>query len=246
MSPFLFISQLGPIPFFLVLAGSFLPALLWLWFWLREDKVHPEPPMMLILTFLGGMASVFTALALQNLLYSQDIKIESFGVLLYVATEEISKLFFAYIIALRTRADDEPIDPIIYMIAVAIGFSALENTLFISSSLVQSGATASVAIAVFRYFGATVLHILASASIGVAIGFAFYKKPEIKYIYTVLGICVAIGLHSTFNLLIMKYSGSNILLIFVPFWIAGLLLILSFEKIKKIFPTNFKGIQVRG
>ncbi len=236
MSALAFISKLDTFPFFLVLSGSFLPALFWLWFWLREDKVHPEPPLMLVLAFLGGMASVFTALVLQNLLYYYKIDSNSLSIVFYVATEELSKFFFAYIIALRSRSDDEPVDPLIYMIATALGFSALENTLFTAGSLLQTGGLASIYTASLRYFGATVLHVLASGSIGVALGFSFYKNHEKKFIFTTIGIVVAIFLHTAFNLLIIRYGGSNLVLVFVPFWIAVLLLILCFERIKKIFP----------
>ena len=35
--------------------GGMLPALFWLWFWLQEDKLHPEPRSRIMLAFLGGM-----------------------------------------------------------------------------------------------------------------------------------------------------------------------------------------------
>jgi RsiW-degrading membrane proteinase PrsW (M82 family) len=244
MSPLVIISQLDTLPFFFVLAGSFLPALLWLWFWCREDKARPEPPIMLILTFLGGMASVFTALVAQNYLVSHHIRSDTFStIFLYVATEELSKFFFAYIIALRSRSDDEPIDPIIYMIASALGFSALENALFITGSFLENGSMGGITIGVLRFLGATLLHILASSAIGVSIGLAFYKKSGVKFIYAVLGTIAAISLHASFNLLIIGYgdSGSLYVLFFVfaPFWAAMLGLILCFELVKKVspFPT---------
>ena len=50
-------------PKILILAflGGVTPALLWLWFWLKEDKLHPEPRGLLILSFMVGMLA--TALA---------------------------------------------------------------------------------------------------------------------------------------------------------------------------------------
>lgn len=244
MSLLLIISQLDTLPFFFVLAGSFLPALLWLWFWLREDKAKPEPPIMLILTFFGGMASVFTAIVAQNFLAKHNINSGAFPtILLYVATEELSKFFFAYIIALRSRSDDEPIDPIIYMIASALGFSALENALFITGSFLETGGAAGVTIGILRFLGATLLHILASSAIGIGIGLAFYKKSGAKFIYTVLGTAAAIALHASFNLLIIGYGDSGslyvLLFVFAPFWAAMLGLILCFELVKKVspFPT---------
>ena len=39
----------------------FLPPLVWLMFYLREDR-HPEPKLLLLLAFIGGMVSVVLAI----------------------------------------------------------------------------------------------------------------------------------------------------------------------------------------
>ncbi len=52
-----------------------VPALLWLWFWLKED-VHPEPLKMITLSFLGGMVAVVLVLPFQQLvlkIYNQQL-----------------------------------------------------------------------------------------------------------------------------------------------------------------------------
>jgi len=46
---------------FFAFVGGLLPALLWLWFWLRED-LHPEPRRILLLTFTAGMVMAIVAL----------------------------------------------------------------------------------------------------------------------------------------------------------------------------------------
>ena len=43
-----------------------IPALFWLWFWLREDKERPEPLLLIAITFIAGMAVVPLALPLQK------------------------------------------------------------------------------------------------------------------------------------------------------------------------------------
>ena len=40
------------------LVGGILPALLWLWFWLKEDAKKPEPGSLILVAFLGGMIAV--------------------------------------------------------------------------------------------------------------------------------------------------------------------------------------------
>jgi len=167
-------SKLDPEVLFFALTGGFLPAIFWLWFWLKEDSERPEPKMMLIITFLGGMAAVILSIALE--IYSKPYadKLGNYGTMIYVAIEEIVKFSFAFMIALKSRFDNEPIDPLIYMIATALGFAALENSIFITSSYLDEGVSASVSNGIQRFLGATLLHTAASGSIGLALGLSFY------------------------------------------------------------------------
>ena len=48
--------------------GGILPALFWLWFWTREDKVHPEPRMRVMLAFMGGMVAVIAVYPLEKIM----------------------------------------------------------------------------------------------------------------------------------------------------------------------------------
>src|SRR3990172_4645093 len=47
--------------------GGILPALFWLWFWLKEDREHPEPRGKIAASFLVGMGAVFLALPLEHI-----------------------------------------------------------------------------------------------------------------------------------------------------------------------------------
>ena len=46
----------------IALIGGILPALFWLWFWIREDKEKPEPKKLLFGAFVGGSIAVLIAL----------------------------------------------------------------------------------------------------------------------------------------------------------------------------------------
>jgi RsiW-degrading membrane proteinase PrsW (M82 family) len=48
--------------FFYGLLGGLLPALLWLWFFLKEDSKRPEPKWLILAAFLAGMLAVILAL----------------------------------------------------------------------------------------------------------------------------------------------------------------------------------------
>ena len=52
--------------FFIALLGGVLPALLWLAFWLLEDRCQPEPKRYIVLCFFAGAAVVYLALQLER------------------------------------------------------------------------------------------------------------------------------------------------------------------------------------
>lgn len=216
------------------LLGGVLPALLWLWFWLKEDRLHPEPKTRVALVFLVGMVSVFIALKLEEYVFTANMPGISFlTVILWASIEEIMKYGSAYFTALRSKVSDEPIDAVIYMITAALGFSALENTLFLFNPINGGFFIQSILTGNSRFLGATLLHVASSAVIGVMIGLSYYKRPLIKKIFLFTGIVLSIILHTIFNLLIIKLEG-DLFFIFSGIWILIILLIIMVEKIKKV------------
>jgi RsiW-degrading membrane proteinase PrsW (M82 family) len=216
------------------LLGGILPAILWLWFWLREDRLHPEPKTRIALVFLVGMVSVFLALWLESYIFTATLSgLSLITVVLWAGIEEIIKYASAYFAALRNKVADEPIDAVIYMITAALGFSALENTLFLFNSIDSGYFIQSIMTGNSRFLGATLLHIASSAIIGVMIGLAYYKKPLTRKIFLVLGVCTSIVLHTVFNLFIIRFQ-DDLFFVFAGIWVLIVLLIVMIEKIKKV------------
>lgn len=211
------------------LAGL-LPALFWLWFLLREDSSRPEPRILLISTFLSGMLIVPLVLPLQELAVTL-FKGENL-IFVWVMIEEILKYSAALVVVLWNRAVDEPIDAIVYMITVALGFSALENALFIFNPLMEGNYFDSFMTGNLRFLGATLLHVLASATVGVAMALSYYKRRGAKILSALFGLFAAILLHALFNLFIMDARGGTVLGIFMAVWIGIIVLFLIFEKVK--------------
>jgi RsiW-degrading membrane proteinase PrsW (M82 family) len=216
----------------IIFAGIFgiIPAILWLWFWLKED-IHPEPNKLIVFTFLCGMLSTFLAIPLQH---SFELVTGNTTALffLWAMSEESLKLGSAWVGGLHTSQDDEPIDPIIYMIVAALGFVAMENTLFLVDPLISGNLIGTFLTNNLRFIGATLLHITASSTVGVAMAVSFKKTKVNKIIYVLLGLILATVLHTLFNLFIMNSSDSNIFLVFGFIWVGLIVLMLTFEKIK--------------
>lgn len=214
------------------LLGGFIPALFWLWFWLREDKARPEPRVLIFTAFVAGIAVVPLVLPFQK--YASEHFTGQNLIFVWVIVEEVLKYSAALIVILWNKAVDEPIDCIIYMITIALGFAALENALFIFNPLRDGEIATSILTGNFRFLGSTLLHVLASGTVGVMMALSFYKRPWLRTTYATLGLCIAIVLHVLFNFFIMKSSGEMILGVFLSVWMGIIVLFLIFEKVKLI------------
>ncbi len=217
---------------FLALAGGLVPAIFWLWFWLREDRCHPEPKRLIFTSFLAGMSVVFFVLPLQQ--FAMERFTGNDLMIVWVIIEEVLKYSAALIVVLWNKAVDEPMDAIIYMITIALGFSSLENALFIFTPLTAGNIAESVITGNFRFLGATLLHILASGTVGVAMAFSFYKKARARITAATVGLCIAIVLHALFNFSIMSARGEAVLGVFMFVWLGVIVFFLILEKVKRI------------
>lgn len=220
----------------LALLSGLLPSLLWLWFWLREDNLHPEPRGRIAKTFLVGILSVIIVLPIQIYISSITADGSSTQYLLWAFTEEFLKFAGAFLVALSTDIIDEPIDIVIYMITVALGFAAIENALFILKPLVQGDIVRSIVTTNLRFIGASLLHIVSSASVGLCIALAYYENSKIKHIAVITGLILATALHTAFNLFIIRASALGTIKIFGVVWCAVVILMFLFEKVKTIKP----------
>jgi len=214
-----------------------IPALIWLWFWLKEDK-HPEPAKMITLSFVGGMAAVVLVLPLQQAVFDYVKEQNALAFTLWAALEELFKFLFVYFIALRRKCTDEPVDDVIYLIISALGFVTAENTLFLLGPLQSGDFIDTLVNGNLRFVGASLLHIMSSATIGVFMALAYYKSHAKKKMYLFFGIVLAIVLHTSFNLFIINKAGGNIFFIFGLVWVGIILLLLMFEKIKSEKPNQ--------
>jgi len=229
--------------FAIAFLGGLIPALFWLWFWLHEDREQPEPYLLIAAAFIGGMMVVPIALPLQKL--AMDIYQGDNLIFVWVIIEEVLKYAAALIIVLWNRAVDEPIDVIIYMIALALGFSALENALFLFNPLQDGDITNTLLTGNFRFLGATLLHVLASGTVGVFLALAFYRSARQKLFWGTFGLFIAIILHALFNFFIMDASGETILGVFLFVWMGIVVLMLVFDKIKIIEARHNNELPIR-
>ncbi|MES3030799.1 MAG: PrsW family glutamic-type intramembrane protease [Patescibacteria group bacterium] len=219
-----------------LLSGT-LPALIWLWFWLKEDNLHPEPRSLIAITFLSGGLAVIIAILLEKRV-ADMVADSNLRYILWAAVEEIVKFGIVVLVAFRARYIDEPIDAMIYCITMALGFAAIENTFFILSPLGDGEIAKSIVTGNMRFIGATLVHVVSSASIGFMIALSFYKNAFIKSLSIAFGIILSIALHAAFNLTIINLTATNTLKVFGWVWCSVVILIILFEEAKGIKPKT--------
>jgi len=239
---------------FLSLVAGFLPALVWLWFWLKEDRERPEPKLMILKTFIAGGLAVVVAFVVQqatltalpkfglnpDLILSQigqsSFLWSSFGLLLgWAFIEELVKYLAASFSAFHNKSYDEPVDAMIYIIVAAIGFAAVENTLFLISAITSGEATLGfLLVGNMRFLGATVVHIVSSAFVGGFVAIAYYLPFLKRSVALVIGLILASVLHAIFNFFIINSNGFDMLKIFVGLWLLAIIVIYIFERVKLI------------
>lgn len=219
----------------LALLGGLIPSLIWLWFWLKEDNKKSEPKGLLTIIFILGMLSVVCVLPvqkfIQNTISSNDVEI-----VLWAFSEELFKYLAVIVIIYKSKYIEEPLDWPIYIITAALGFAALENTLFLLKPLSLGDTVVGLLTGQLRFLGSTLLHAVASASIGIALGLAFYVDKKYKKYYLLLGIIFATTLHSVFNFFIINDYGNNFLKVLSFLWVITIIVMLLFEKLRRMSP----------
>lgn len=220
----------------LALIGGMIPSLLWLWFWLREDKKNPEPKSLLAIVFIMGMVGVICVRPIQELIQNVFTSHE-LQLILWASAEEVMKFIAVLLILYKTHEVDEPIDWPIYLIAVALGFAALENALFLIKPISTGETTVGLLIGQFRFLGSTLLHTVSSGMLGMALGLSIHMRGLKKKTYVMGGLLLAIALHSIFNFFIIKVKGDDLLGIFKVFaflWVVTIIVMLLFEKVRRM------------
>jgi len=213
--------------------GGTLPALLWLWFWLREDKESPEPNSILTVCFILGMLSVVFIIPIQKFIqiHTNSGQIQT---ILWASVEEMIKYFAVVLLLYKSKYINKPIDWPMFIITTALGFAALENTLFLINPISAGQTTVGLLTGNLRFLGSTLLHAVSSGIIGITAGLSFYLGIGKKIIYLLIGFISAIALHSVFNFFIMSTSGSGLLQVFALLWVATIINLLLFEKLRRM------------
>ena len=112
----------------------------------------------------------------------------------------------------RKSAFDEPMDGIIYGVAVSLGYAAYENIAYIEYF---SKETSLIDISLVRAFSAVPMHGLCGVMMGFLITLSIFEK-KYNYLNLVLAILVPVGMHGLYNYSlasnVVSYHLANVIL----------------------------------
>jgi len=211
-----------------------LPTLVWLWFWLKEDEKNPEPNGPLVITFFAGGLIALLALPMES--FASKLALGSMALIIIIAAiEEIVKFGIVALINFKARYMDERIDYPIYLITGAMGFAMMENVLFFFGTIFEQDLSFIFFTTNMRFLGATVLHGLMGAILGLVIGYGLYRfKSSGKRILTgVIGLGLVTGLHALFNYFIINESNTVLILTLGALWLIGIIVLFFFERARR-------------
>jgi len=217
-----------------------LPALVWLKLWLIEDNSHPEPTSRLASTFIFGIFAGILAFIIPTIaskFYGLDLDFSFTAVIILIALEEVLKMC-ASLPAIFSTDDDEPVDAMIYLITTSLGFVAIENAMYAFGFLVtNAGILGTSILSAERFIGASIMHIVASATIGIAFSTTFFHKKK-RFFLVPLMLVLAIALHGTFNFLIIRGATIDkpelLTIAFAIVWVVALIVLYAFSEIKRL------------
>lgn len=178
---------------------SIIPAVLWLGFFYRRDRLEPEPKSMVIqVFFLGGLLAAAIGIPLvENLFQVSEWMYASVwtrllgGILVVGFTQEFLKYAAVRWTVYKTDEFDEPVDGIIYATAAGLGYAAMLNILFV----VQSGGV-DLGAGVIRITIISMAHASFAGVVGYFLGLEKFQNKPVWF--TSLGVVIAAVLNGVF------------------------------------------------
>ena len=179
---------------------SLVPAVIWIGFFYRRDRLEPEPKHMITRVFiLGALIASAAGLPLinglfdaPNWLYESPFAHFVGGILVVGFIHEFLKYAAVRFSIYNSPEFDEPVDGVIYATAAGVGYATMLNVIFV----VDSGG-AELGLAALRIVVTALAHASFSGIMGYFLG--TYKFDQSKPIWWVpAGVSIAAGMNGFF------------------------------------------------
>jgi RsiW-degrading membrane proteinase PrsW (M82 family) len=185
-----------------------LPVPLYLAVVLWADRVEPEPPLLLAAMFVWGACVAFTLAYVLNtagtLLVGEVHGASVAGVYLSsVSAPVIEELLkgapLLALLIFKSVQLDGLLDGIVYASFVGLGFATSENALYYGQEADAGGLPKALELFIVRGVWNPFSHPLFTAATGIGVAVAAKQRGVARWAAPLLGLVVAIGLHSIWN-----------------------------------------------
>src|SRR5215212_10357379 len=201
--------ETGPVALLLGLLTATIPVPIYIALVLWIDRYEAEPLWMLATAFFwGALFATFFAFLLNPgtagvVTYMSDAKAgEAFAAVISAPiVEETGKALILFIFFFWKKDEfDGVVDGIVYASMSALGFAMTENILYYGRAAAEGGGDALTATLVVRGFFAPFSHPLFTSLTGIGLGLARQSTNiAVKLLTPVVGLLMAIFMHSIWN-----------------------------------------------
>jgi len=204
----------------IIILIALAPCAFWLWMIYLWDKCRPAQKSLMIRTFFLGVGIAIPVAIIETLLYPSSVQgnlsIASAAYAAFVVAgvvEESGKFLGVRFGAYPSKRFDQPEDGLIYASAVALGFAAIENVVYVLSF--------GISIILARGLFSNLSHVLFSSMWGYPLAHTKLGIIKNKYL-TWGGLAAAIAAHGLFDFLL--FTSTALVYLVLPLFIGMVVL----------------------
>ncbi len=221
------------------LALSILPGVLIIIYIYKKDKYEKEPKHLIFKCVLLGMLSIIPAvigtLSIESMMGvenpGESASVVVLAIYAFVAvglSEEFGKFLFLRYYIYRKDEFDEPMDGIVYAVAIGMGFAILENIFYVLNG--------GLSVALMRMFTAVPAHAAFAVIMGYYVGLAkFEKHPSKVSSLMSQGIIYAALVHGAYDFFLFS---NNVIGLFILAFVVLIAAIFMSRKLINIHVEN--------
>ena len=197
---------------------ALIPVALIMLYVYRRDR-FPEPVRIVSITFLLGVATIFPISLLIPVVegFEETLYLSGEAPYFYEAfvraafLEETAKWAILLLFCIKANEFNEPMDALVYGVAVSLGFAAYENWDYVLYPIYENDLELATSIAILRSFTAVPLHATAGVFMGLFLIRAIFGKSN-HLVYVVLSLLFPVSLHGTYNYILISPNIDAILI----------------------------------
>ncbi len=216
-------------PILWAVIGGALPTLLWVWYFNSRTE-HRESRSILVFAFTAGIIAFWVTLPVQRYIIDAYSISDQNTIFLLACVEEMIKFFILRALVLRVQDIQYRSDYVLHMTTAALGFAAMENTMYLLNPLSIGNYTAAFMTGNLRFFGSTIVHSVSSALHGLWVGLALGGSIVIRWTYWLFGLLSATLVHGVFNTYVGTTNSLHSVLLFLGLWMLLALISMLFHK----------------